>query len=107
MTSNQTEKHLEKKDLQRMFRRSLKTGWAWHYERQMHLGFEYMMEPILRKLYGEGTPKYKDALVRHLEFFNCTHQLIPFSWEPSVSLAPVSAALWELQATGWAQFCSC
>ena len=78
MTSNQTEKHLEKKDLQRMFRRSLKTGWAWHYERQMHLGFEYMMEPILRKLYGEGTPEYKDALVRHLEFFNCTHQLIPF-----------------------------
>lgn len=78
MTSKAEERHLEKSDIQRMFRRSLKTGWAWHYERQMHLGFEYMMAPILKKLYGEGTDEYKEALVRHLEFFNATHCLIPF-----------------------------
>lgn len=29
MTFKTEEKHLDKSDIQRMFRRSLKTGWAW------------------------------------------------------------------------------
>lgn len=51
---------------------------SWHYERQMHMGFAYMMIPILKKLYGDDKKKLSAALNRHLEFFNITPALSPF-----------------------------
>lgn len=94
MTSNNTETKqgcLDRKDLNKMTLRSLKLGIGWHYERQMHLGFAYMMEPLLAKIYGKGTDKYKEALARHLEFFNCTYVAVPFIGSIAASMEETNA----------------
>lgn len=41
---------ITKKDLVRMFWRSLPMEFSWHYERQMHMGFEFMIGPALKKI---------------------------------------------------------
>ena len=69
-----------KKDLNRM---AVNTGalgmeYSWNYERQMHIAFAMMMNPIIKKIYANDPEGYKDALVRHVEFFNSTPQLAPF-----------------------------
>lgn len=76
MTSNNGV--ITKKDLRKMFWRSLPMEFSWHYERQMHMGFEYMMVPALKKIYKDDPEKYKDALKRHLEFFNTSMYFTPF-----------------------------
>lgn len=75
MTSNNK---VTKRDLKKMFWRSLSMEFSWHYERQMHMGFAYMMIPVLKKLYGNDEEKLKAALNRHLEFFNCTPHISTF-----------------------------
>lgn len=47
MTSNN--ELITKKDLRKIFWRSLPMEFSWHYERQMHMGFEFMMIPALKK----------------------------------------------------------
>lgn len=42
---------ITKKDLQKVFWRSIPMEHAWNYERMMHSGFCFAMLPILRKLY--------------------------------------------------------
>ena len=37
-----------------------------------------MMNKILKKVYAEDEEGYRDALTRHVEFFNITPQLAPF-----------------------------
>ncbi|WP_199566553.1 MULTISPECIES: PTS system mannose/fructose/sorbose family transporter subunit IID [Vagococcus] len=76
MTSN--EKKVTKKDLMRIFWRSLPMEFGWNYERQMHLAFAHMMSPLMKKLYGEDDAQYANSLERHMEFFNCTPQIVPF-----------------------------
>ena len=39
---------ITKKDIMKMFWRSLSIQFSWHYERQMHMGFEFMMIPFSR-----------------------------------------------------------
>ena len=80
-----------KKDLRKMFWRSLSMEFSWHYERQMHMGYTHMMEPVLKKLYGGNKEKYTAALKRHMEFFNITPALSPF-------VGGVSAAMEEKNA---------
>ena len=70
MTSNN--ELITKKDLRKIFWRSLPMEFSWHYERQMHMGFEFMMIPALKKIYKDDPEKYKEALQRNLEFFNCS-----------------------------------
>ena len=78
-TSNKSEnRKIDKKDLKKIFWRSLPLEFSWHYERQQHLGFEFMMTPVLKKLYGNDKAKLSAALKRHLEFFNVTPALSPF-----------------------------
>lgn len=72
MTSN---KKLSKKDIRGLFWRSLPMEFSWHYERQMHMGFTFMLASILQKLYGNDKEKLAQALQRHMEFFNCTPAL--------------------------------
>lgn len=76
MTSDK--RMLDKKDLRKMFWRSLPMEFSWHYERQMHMGFEFMISSGLKKIYKGQSEKYKDALERNLEFFNCTAHITPF-----------------------------
>jgi mannose/fructose/N-acetylgalactosamine-specific phosphotransferase system component IID len=61
---------LERRDLLASFWRYF---WSfqisWNYERMQALGFAYAMEPVLRKLFPDDAD-YKEALARHLVFFN-------------------------------------
>lgn len=41
---------------------------SWHYERQMHMGFEFMIGQLL-KIYKDDPEGLKEALHRNLEFF--------------------------------------
>lgn len=72
------QKTITKKDLQKIFWRSLPMEFGWNYERQMHLAFAYMMSPLMKKLYKDNDKEYIESLERHMEFFNCTPQLVPF-----------------------------
>lgn len=57
---------------------SLGMEFSWNYERQMHIAFAMMMNHNLKKIYEGDEEGYRDALVRHVEFFNITPQLAPF-----------------------------
>ncbi|QMT84954.1 PTS system mannose/fructose/sorbose family transporter subunit IID [Companilactobacillus pabuli] len=78
MIMNSNERMLNKKDLRKMFWRSLPMEFSWHYERQMHMGFEYMISSGLQKIYKDDPEGLKKSLVRNLEFFNCTAHVTPF-----------------------------
>lgn len=60
-----------KKDLKKVFWRSLPFEISWNYVRQDHMGFAYSMAPIIEKLYKKNEDRAK-ALQRHMEFFNIT-----------------------------------
>ncbi len=80
-TSNQPIKEngvITKKDLKRMFWRSLPMEFSWHYERQMHMGFCSMISKGLEKIYKNDKEKLKEALKRNLEFFNITPHISTF-----------------------------
>ena len=62
---------ITKKDLMKVFWRSIPFEISWTYVRQMHSGFAYAMGPILEKLYKTKEER-ADALKRHMEFFNIT-----------------------------------
>lgn len=69
---------ITKKDLKKMFWRSLPMEFSWHYERQMHMGFCTMISDGLRKIYKNNPEGLKKALQRHLEFFNITPHVSTF-----------------------------
>lgn len=62
---------ITKKDLRKVFWKSLPFEISWNYVRQDHMGFAYSMTPILEKLYNTKEEK-AEALKRHMEFFNIT-----------------------------------
>ena len=81
---------ITKKDLQKVFWRSIPMEHGWNYERMMHSGFCFAMLPILKKLY----PKKEDyikAMQRHMELYNVT---------PYISTLPlgIAAAMEEKNA---------
>ena len=83
MTFNNTnsikkeEKKLTKKDLNGIFWRSMPMEASFNYERMMSMGFAYTMTGIINKLYDKKEDR-KNAIKRHLEFFNCTSATSPF-----------------------------
>lgn len=80
MTSN-TSDLITKKDLHKMFWRSLPMEFSWHYERQMHMGFEFMMIPALRKIYDNDprvSPSYTLIILLFLFFFNILFNVLKF-----------------------------
>ncbi len=83
------ETKITKKDLMKVFWRSIPMEFTWNYERQMHLGYCYALLPVLKKLYKEED--LSDAMVRHMEFYNTT---------PFIITLPlgISAAMEELNA---------
>lgn len=62
---------ITKKDLRKVFWKSLPFEISWNYVRQDHLGFAYSMTPIIEKLYKNEEDR-AEALERHIEFFNVT-----------------------------------
>lgn len=62
---------ITKKDLRKVFWKSLPFEISWNYVRQDHMGFAYSMSPIVKKLYKNKEDRAA-ALKRHMEFFNIT-----------------------------------
>ena len=73
---------ITKKDLQKVFWRSIPMEHAWNYERMMHSGFCFAMLPILKKLYPKRED-YIEAMQRHMELYNVT---------PYISTLPLGIA---------------
>lgn len=73
--------------------RSMFLQGSWNYERMQNLGFLYALVPALKKFYPSGSDGAKEALKRHMEFFN-TH---PY---PAAPIIGVTLALEEEKANG-------
>ena len=70
-SNNETNSGITKKDLRKVFWKSLPFEISWNYVRQDHMGFAYSMTPVIEKLYKTKENR-KEALERHMEFFNIT-----------------------------------
>ena len=83
---------LDKKIRRSVMWRSMFLQGSWNYERMQNGGWAYSLIPALKKLYPSGA-EAKEALKRHLEFFN-TH---PYVAAPIIG---VTLALEEERANG-------
>lgn len=68
-------KKLTNNDIRAVFIRSNLFQGSWNFERMQALGFCFSMIPVIRRLYIKGSIEQKEALKRHLEFFN-THPYV-------------------------------
>lgn len=91
---NQTNlKKLTAGDIRGVFLRSNLFQGSWNFERMQALGFCFSMIPVIRRLYPENSEERKQAIKRHLEFFN-TH---PYVAAPVLG---VTIAMEEQRANG-------
>ncbi len=60
------------------FWRSCGLQGCFNYERQQGIGFGYAMIPHLRRIYKDDEDGFKEALKRHITFFNITPQMTTF-----------------------------
>lgn len=89
--SKELEKKLTKSDLRSVFIRSNLHQGSWNFERMQALGYCFAMIPVIKRLYTGD--ERKQALKRHLEFFNTQ----PFVTAPILG---VTAAMEEQRANG-------
>lgn len=93
MSEIKQEKKLTQSDLNAVFLRSNLFQGSWNFERMQALGFCFSMIPVIRRLYPEGSDERKQAIKRHLEFFNTQ----PFVAAPILG---VVSAMEEQRANG-------
>ncbi|MFP9228470.1 PTS mannose transporter subunit IID [Pectobacterium cacticida] len=93
MIENTNVKKLTNSDIRAVFIRSNLFQGSWNFERMQALGFCFSMVPVIRRLYPENSDERKQAIKRHLEFFN-TH---PFVAAPVLG---VTMAMEEQRANG-------
>ncbi|WP_348621985.1 PTS mannose transporter subunit IID [Paenibacillus polymyxa] len=86
------EKKLTKSDLNKMFVRSCFLLGSFNFERMQSIGFCVTLIPAIKRLYSKKEDQ-KEALKRHLEFFNTQ----PFISAPIMG---VTAAMEEQKASG-------
>lgn len=86
-------KKLTPGDVRAVFIRSNLFQGSWNFERMQALGFCFSMVPVIRRLYPENNDDRKQAIKRHLEFFN-TH---PYVAAPVLG---VTMAMEEQRANG-------
>lgn len=60
------ETKITKKDLMKVFWRSIPMEFTWNYERQMHLGYCYALLPVLKKLYKKEKRTHKVSKGRRI-----------------------------------------
>ncbi|MDU7785078.1 MAG: PTS mannose transporter subunit IID [Aggregatibacter aphrophilus] len=83
-----------KSDLNAVVMRSNLFQGSWNFERMQALGFAYSMVPVIKRLYPvQDSQERKDAIKRHLEFFNTQ----PFVGAPVLGVA---IAMEEQRANG-------
>ena len=93
MTKTTPQKKLTPGDIRGVFIRSNLFQGSWNFERMQALGFCFSMVPAIRRLYPENNDARKQAIKRHLEFFN-TH---PYVAAPVLG---VTLAMEEQRANG-------
>lgn len=84
---------LTNRDIRSVFIRSNLFQGSWNFERMQALGFCFSMIPVICRLYTKGSAEQKEAIKRHLEFFN-TH---PYAAAPILGLI---MAMEEQKANG-------
>lgn len=77
---------INKKILQKVFLHSIPMEHSWNYERMMNLGYCYAMIPALKAIYGDDKEQMKEALQRHMEFYNTTPYVITLPLGISVAM---------------------
>lgn len=87
------QKKLTPGDVTGVFIRSNLFQGSWNFERMQALGFFFSMVPVIRRLYPVNNDERKQAIKRHLEFFN-TH---PYVAAPVLG---VTMAMEEQRANG-------
>lgn len=87
------QKKLTPSDVRGVFIRSNLFQGSWNFERMQALGFCFSMVPVIRRLYPQNNDDRKQAIKRHLEFFN-TH---PYVAAPVLG---VTMAMEEQRANG-------
>lgn len=87
---------ITKKDLQKVYLRSIPMEHSWNYERMMHSGYCFAILPVLKKLYPKKDD-YIKAMQRHMELYNVT---------PYISTLPlgISIAMEEKNAENPEEF---
>lgn len=90
---SEKKRKLRSSDIRSMFIRSNLLQGSWNFERMQALGFCFATLPVIKRLYPENGEQRKQALRRHLEFFN-TH---PYMAAP---IHGVVAAMEEERANG-------
>ncbi|WP_323659452.1 PTS mannose transporter subunit IID [Pectobacterium versatile] len=93
MVENTKVKKLTDGDIRAVFIRSNLFQGSWNFERMQALGFCFSMVPVIRRLYPENSEGRKQAIKRHLEFFNTQ----PFVAAPILG---VTMAMEEQRANG-------
>ncbi|AFR03385.1 PTS mannose transporter subunit IID [Pectobacterium brasiliense] len=93
MVENTNVKKLTDSDIRAVFIRSNLFQGSWNFERMQALGFCFSMVPVIRRLYPENSEERKQAIKRHLEFFNTQ----PFVAAPILG---VTMAMEEQRANG-------
>ncbi|AIA71196.1 PTS system, mannose-specific iid component [Pectobacterium atrosepticum SCRI1043] len=93
MVENTNVKKLTDGDIRAVFIRSNLFQGSWNFERMQALGFCFSMVPVIRRLYPENSEERKQAIKRHLEFFNTQ----PFVAAPILG---VTMAMEEQRANG-------
>lgn len=88
-----TEKKITQSDIRGVFLRSNLFQGSWNFERMQALGFCFCMVPVIKRLYPENNDARRQAIKRHLEFFN-TH---PYVAAPVLG---VTLAMEEQRANG-------
>ncbi len=84
--------NMDKKEFMKGFWRSCCLQGCFNYERQQGIGFGYAMIPHLKRIYKDDPEGYKEALKRHVTFFNITPQCTTFVQGIAVSMEEEAAA---------------
>ncbi|MFM2484907.1 PTS mannose transporter subunit IID [Celerinatantimonas yamalensis] len=93
MVDSTKQKKITKSDIFSVFLRSNLFQGSWNFERMQALGFCFSVVPMIRRLYPENNEERKQAIRRHLEFFN-THPYV------AAPILGVTLAMEEQRANG-------
>ncbi len=69
---------ITKKDLRKLFWRSIPVETAYNSERMHNTYYVFALTPILKKAYANDKEGMREALKRHMAFYNATPQIEPW-----------------------------
>lgn len=81
---------ITKKDLKKVFWRSIPMEHSWNYERMDNVGYAWALYPVLKKLYPDEKDLAK-AMKRHLTLYNMTPYICTFPMGISVAMEEANA----------------